>query len=91
MWPIVLNNGLPSEGFKIMIRSPVTGQDCEENGVTHIFEAQDGKPLLSTIGLWMAVGLKYVICTVVEAEGLIVWYIWVYFWGIRSVASILTE
>ena len=41
MLPIILNNVLPSEGFKIIIRSPLLVADCEENGVTHRFEARD--------------------------------------------------
>ena len=39
--PLVLNNFIPSEGFKIIVWIPVLGPDGEDNGVTHIFEAQD--------------------------------------------------
>ena len=40
--PLLLKNVVPYEGFKIMIRSLVLGRNCEENRVTHRFEAQDG-------------------------------------------------
>ena len=41
IWTIVINNVVSSEGLKIMILIPVIGVDWEDNGVTHIFEAQD--------------------------------------------------
>ena len=41
VFPIILINVVPSEGFEIMIQSPVLMADCEENGVTRRFEAQD--------------------------------------------------
>ena len=41
VWISVLNNVVPSEGFKIMIQIPVSMAYCKENGVNHRFEAQD--------------------------------------------------
>ena len=40
VYPLILGIVVPSEGFKINIRSKVFGWGCEENGVTNIFEAQ---------------------------------------------------
>ena len=42
--PLILNNVVPSKGFKIMIQIPVISKDCEKNRVTHRFEARYGMP-----------------------------------------------
>ena len=41
VYPIVLNNVLPLEGFEIMIQIPLLVADWEKNGATHLFEAWD--------------------------------------------------